>query len=581
MIEKIGEGGMGTVYKGHQESLDRPVAIKVLSEKLTDRNDVLERFDRESLIIARLNHPNIIHIIDRGITPEGLPYFVMEYVEGTDLSQAIGEGALDTNRKLDLTIQVCKALSYAHSNGVIHRDIKPANVLIDTNGNALVLDFGIAKLFDREWSSGEITQTEMVMGTLAYMAPEQIVASNRVTVASDLYSLGTVMYELFTGVKPLGNFKPPAAIDSSIPKPLEKVILRCLEPDPSDRFTSADEIKEDLLKLLQGAHLPTDQKNRARQALSKVEDKFALLDVIKEDSFGAVYLYQDRVDHTLLVIKKQPNTSAGLKEAKLLTTLRHKNIVNILGTARNKQCFIIVMEYLSGGSLKDRLIRPLPWEDALSTVLDICEGLSFAHRNRIVHGNLKPDNILFTESGLAKITDLGLDPHDVSGEDAENCYNIHGEPKSPHADISAVGTIFYQMLTDSLPVWKDDQMIPHDSFKQLPAKLQEIVNQMLLPRQDTPYSSIDHVLVDMKELMQSYTERLQEGSESPTMHSEGIPNLLRRARRRLGWPLLALAILMATAVAYFSYIGNIKTYTDAISALWDKLGSYLMPIIGK
>ena len=280
LIEKIGEGGMGTVYKGHQQSLDRPVAIKVLSEKLTDRNDVLERFDRESLIIARLNHPNIIHIIDRGITPEGLPYFVMDYVDGTDLGQAIGDRTLDTNRKLDLTIQVCKALSYAHSNGVIHRDIKPANVLIDTNGHALVLDFGIAKLFDRGLSSGEITQTEMVMGTLAYMAPEQIVASNRVTVASDLYSLGTFMYDLFTGVKPLGNFKPPAAIDSSIPKPLEKMILRCLEPDPSDRFTSADEIKEDLLKLLQGAHLPTDQKNRARQALSKVENKFALLDVI-------------------------------------------------------------------------------------------------------------------------------------------------------------------------------------------------------------------------------------------------------------------------------------------------------------
>ncbi len=169
------------------------------------------------------------------------------------------------------------------------------------------------------------------------------------------------MYELFTGVKPLGRFKPPSEINPTVPQPLEGVILRCLEPDPGDRFASADEIKDLLLKLLQGAHLPTAQREQAKQGLSKLEDKFAFLDIIKEDRHGGVYLFQDRADHSLMVIKKRINTSAGLKEAKLLTTLKHKNIINILGTSRKEHLFIIVMEYLSGGSLKDRLIRPIPW----------------------------------------------------------------------------------------------------------------------------------------------------------------------------------------------------------------------------
>ena len=148
LIKKIGEGGTAVVYKGVQASLNRPVAIKVLSKKIENHPFLLERFNHESLIIARLNHPHVIHVIDRGTTPNGLPYFIMEYVDGVDLQAAIRVGRLDFNRKLDLVIQVCKAPSYAHRNGVIHRDIKPSNVLIDGDGNARVADFGIAQLFN-------------------------------------------------------------------------------------------------------------------------------------------------------------------------------------------------------------------------------------------------------------------------------------------------------------------------------------------------------------------------------------------------------------------------------------------------
>jgi serine/threonine-protein kinase len=571
VIEKLGEGGMGAVYKGRQVSLDRPVAIKVLSEKLADHNEVLERFKRESLIIARLNHPNIIHVIDRGFTPSGRLYFVMEYIEGTDLARVIREGNFGPNQKLDVIIQVCKALSYAHKNQVIHRDIKPPNVLVDTEGNPLVVDFGIAKFFG---SGGYQTQTDMVMGTMAYMSPEQHINTSGVTAASDLYSLGAVMYELFTGVKPLEPFKRPSEIDPTIVQPLEEVILRCLEPDPKDRFTSADEIKERLLKLLQGAHLPTDQKERARRVLAKVEDKFALLDVIKEDRYGAVYLYEDKVDHRLMVIKKQADTGAGLSEARLLTALKHKNIVNILGASGNERLFIIVMEYVSGGSLRDRLIRPLPLRDALRTAREICEGLSFVHKNRIVHGNLRPSNILLSESGEVKITDFGLSEHYVSEEGDENWYNVGGEPKSPRADIFAVGMIFYQMLTASLVVWNKAQIVPHVNFNRLPVKLQEIVTRMLSRKQDARYDSFDEVIVEIDRLLDGHKKRSKRPAVAATPERTTAPPQ-KVAGRRLVLTILLLALLLFTALVYLDHADYIKMYHDAIVPLWDKLTLYL------
>ncbi len=573
IIEKIGTGGMGSVYRGRQVSLDRPVAIKVLSKRLTDCPEVLERFNRESNIIARLNHPNIIHVIDRGVTPEGMPYFVMEHVEGTDLAQEIKTGSLNTNRKLDLVIQICKALSYAHKNSVIHRDIKPANVLIDPGGNALVLDFGIAKLSDNSRPNGSHTQTDVVMGTIEYMSPEQQEATHSVTAASDLYSLGALMYEFFTGVKPIGRFRSPSELDPSIPQPLEEVILRCLEPKPEDRFASADEVKDRLLQGLEGAHLPSAQKERAKTELSAVGEKFTLLDVIKEDEYGAVYLYQDRVDQRLMVIKKCTKTTTGLSEAKILTNLKHKNIVNILGASGNERLFIIVMEYLSGGALRDRLVRPHPWVDALRMARQISSSLSFAHRNRIVHGNLRPSNILFTESGQIKITDFGLDEHYASTEDETNWYILGDEPKSPRGDLFAAGVIFYQMLTGVLPVWENAKIVPNSQFKRLPVRLQKMVMRMVSREEDGLYTSFEEVLVEIESLLAAYEEkkRQMKARQAQMRAAQSVPPVRRLTLRRLAPAFFLLGLLIVTALVYLNHVDQLTEYTSTIPVLWDKL----------
>ncbi len=542
LIKKIGEGGMAVVYKGVQASLNRPVAIKVLSKQVENHSFLMERFNRESLIIARLNHPHIIHVIDRGTTQDGMPYFVMEYVDGIDLQAAIRAGRLDFNRKLDLVIQVCKALSYAHRNGVVHRDTKPSNVLIDGDGNARVADFGIAQLFDGRDSDPTGTHPNMIIGSLPYMSPEQQNDAKGVTARSDLYSLGALTYELFTGIKPVGRFRLPSEILPKFPQPLEEIIVRCLDPDPERRPATADEIKASLLKLLQGAHLDSSQKERASQGISRIEDKFALLDVMQEGTEGAAYLYENQEDQSLLVIKKKPNTSAGIEEARRLTSLEHRNIAGVLGASKNDRFFIIVMEYLSGGSLEDRLIQPLPIGEALKVAREICEGLSFAHANGVVHGSLQPGNILFSESGRAKIADFGFDEYGGT----ETGYSLASEPKSVRADIFATAVIFYQMLTGSLPGWETDDLVPNDRFFALPLEIQDLLARMLMSRRPPPGMGLDRVVEEIVGLLEAY-EKTAVLEAEPAPYSAGREGAgARRALLDLFFLLLAAGVVGGT-----------------------------------
>jgi len=177
---KIGEGGMAYVYRGIQESLQRPVAIKLLINDLSRDEEARRRFDRESYIIARLTHPNIIHVIDRGISADEMPYFVMEYVEGVDLGTASKINEISHTDKIDIIIQLLKALAYAHQNNVIHRDIKPENILIDENGNVKILDFGIAQFYEEKREVTNQTTSGTVMGTYNYTC-RQNSASHRTT----------------------------------------------------------------------------------------------------------------------------------------------------------------------------------------------------------------------------------------------------------------------------------------------------------------------------------------------------------------------------------------------------------------
>lgn len=474
ILEKIGQGGMAQVYKGYQLSLKRPVAIKVLTHHFVNQPDFSQRFEKESLIIARLSNPYIIPVIERGITSDGIPYFIMEYVQGHELSKVMAKGQLDFNRKLDIISQVCKALSYAHRNNVIHRDIKPANILLDVDGNARVLDFGIAQYYEDE-TNNEHTVAGMVMGTMAYMSPEQRHSATETTFKSDLFSLGVLMYKLFTHQDPIGRFKSPEELMPEIPHELSELILQCLETNPDQRPASADDIKDVLLQLLRGAHIHSEQ----RQRVQKDFKQFELLDVIKEDEHSSVMLFKNRSNRKLIVIKKRPLHDAGFTEAKLLTPLKHPNIVNILGTSENKKNYIIVMEYLNGGNLQERLVQTMKWQEFIPLGQQIASGMQFAHHNRIIHGNLRPGNILFDHSGHIKLTDFGLEEHYLSNRQRNNWYRLKKEKLSTKLDIFSCGVIFYQMLVGNAPILDEQRFASNVVFKKLPLKLKQLISQML------------------------------------------------------------------------------------------------------
>jgi hypothetical protein len=242
----LGRGGMGEVWRARQVSLDRPVAVKILSPTLAVEPDFVRRFERESTALAALSHPHIVSVFDRG-SANGSWYFVMEFVEGRSLRERVSDGKPSRNELLRLLAQVARAIEYAHKKGVIHRDLKPENVLIDHVGHAKVADFGLAGMSETGRSS--LTMTAVAMGTAHYMAPEQRKDAKNVDSRADLYSLGVMLYEMVCSEVPQGRFPTPREKVPDIDRRLDAMIMRLLDQNPEKRPSRASEVA-DLLDML-------------------------------------------------------------------------------------------------------------------------------------------------------------------------------------------------------------------------------------------------------------------------------------------------------------------------------------------
>jgi serine/threonine protein kinase len=256
----LGRGGMGAVYRGKQAALDRAVAIKLLPAELAADAEFMSRFQREARTLAKLQHPGIVAVHDFGQTSAGHLYFVMEFVNGTDLARLIHGPGINPVQALEVITQICDALQYAHGQGVIHRDIKPANVLINTEGRAKLADFGLARPTSEETAS--LTRSNVVMGTPDYMAPEQMAgnADHR----ADLYALGVMLYEMLTGQTPRGAWAPPSQ-RVQVDVRLDQVVVRALQQDPAMRYQQASEIKTDV-DVIRTTPLPKAGKAKAKLA---------------------------------------------------------------------------------------------------------------------------------------------------------------------------------------------------------------------------------------------------------------------------------------------------------------------------
>jgi eukaryotic-like serine/threonine-protein kinase len=253
--ELVGHGGMSSVYRARDSLLERHVALKILHERYSADDGFVERFKREARLVAQLQHPNIVTVIDRG-EEGGRQYIIFEYVEGENLKEyVVRKGRLDVAEALEVAAEVARALAFAHENGLIHRDVKPQNVLLNGDGRAKVTDFGIARTLDVDG----MTQTGTVLGTSNYIAPEQA-SGQRVDTQSDVYALGVVLYELIAGDVPfpgesfiavaMKHMHEPAPnlldVRKDVPLRVAAAVDRALEKDPEQRFPSMDAFAAEL-----------------------------------------------------------------------------------------------------------------------------------------------------------------------------------------------------------------------------------------------------------------------------------------------------------------------------------------------
>ena len=232
---------MGVVYKVRQPQLDRLLALKILLPGLEHDPGFAERFSREARALAKLGHPNIVAVHDFGETG-GFFWLMMEYVDGVNLRQAMQAARFTPAQALALIPDLCNALQYAHDHGILHRDIKPENILLDTRGKVKIADFGIARIASDDHGDFTLTKTGSVLGSAAYIAPEQIERPHDVDHRADLYSLGVVLYEMLTGELPLGRFPAPSEKSASDPR-LDEVVFRTLEKEREKRYQTADALR--------------------------------------------------------------------------------------------------------------------------------------------------------------------------------------------------------------------------------------------------------------------------------------------------------------------------------------------------
>ncbi len=285
ITQLLGEGGMSYVYKAVDKQLQRTVAIKTLKPNYVEQEKFVERFKREAQTAANLNHPNIVQIFDWGIGDE--PFFVMEYIEGNTLTSIIAnKRTISMNDILFIGAQVSSGLQAAHSKGLVHRDIKPGNIMITPEGKVKVTDFGIVSLQNEE---SDITKTGSILGTASYISPEQA-QGKPVSKESDLYSLGTVLYELITGRPPFEGDTPIATATkhitdkpeklstyrANIPKGIENAVLKLLHKYPKDRFKNAEDLRAVLLQQKTQLQAIQTQENLVDLTSPKIKYRFTL-----------------------------------------------------------------------------------------------------------------------------------------------------------------------------------------------------------------------------------------------------------------------------------------------------------------
>lgn len=493
IVSFLGRGGMGEVYRADDLTLGLPVALKLLPGPREGRRESLERLLDEVRIARRISHPNVCRVHDVG-EAAGRHFLSMEYIDGEDLASLLRRiGRLPRGKALELSAQICEGLAAAHSENVVHRDLKPRNLMIDGRGRARITDFGIATLAER---LGGATS----WGTPAYMAPEQLLGEPA-TAKSDLYALGLILYELFTGqpvfrsgsraerLASLGRDRPlpPARLVEGLEPAIEEVILKCLERDPRGRPASASEIA--LALGSRAVSLPW-RPEPGREIPHRTS--WLLERQLGEGGFGEVWLARHRKTRDVRVFKlchQVAGLSSLEREITVFRLLKEElgdrdDIARILDWSFDEPPYFIESEYTAGGDLlvwaeEQGGLHRVPLATRLEIVAQVATALAAAHSVGVLHKDVKPTNVLIarepaphaagageirallTDFGLgtiteqqrlarAEITAAGLSAKSREGTGGTRLYMapelLEGKPATLQSDVFALGVMLYQAV---------------------------------------------------------------------------------------------------------------------------------------
>ena len=502
----LGKGAMGAVFLMRQLALDRLVAVKaVRGSGLTPKEN--RRLIKEAKVLAKLAHPAIRAIYDTGIDG-AVPYMVCEYVDGETLSARLARGgALLLPEALRIALGVLDGLEYAHRQGVVHRDLKPGNILLDREGRAKLVDFGLATMSDMNTIE---TVSGRILGTPRYMSPEQVDGQDT-TAASDIYAMGVVLYELVTGKLPYEGPGPMnymeqhlnatprtvTALRPELPSELDAITARALAKSPGERFESATAFYDavmDVYSQLTGVRFMRPVSSvagavrvgppAAPAAETVLADRYRLVRKLGQSALGEMWLAHDQaLDGAEVAVRLIPERIKGdaaahavlVREARNALKLAHTNVVRVFHFEPGARPFL-VREFVTGPSLATELARrtqeharPFSAPEALAVLEGIVAGVEHAHQRGVLHRDLNPANVVLeaSESGtmIPRVTDFGLAaavqclPAHVPGA-AERAYRspeqLAGEAADVRSDVYALGAVLFHMLTLEPPAFGMD-----------------------------------------------------------------------------------------------------------------------------
>jgi serine/threonine protein kinase/tetratricopeptide (TPR) repeat protein len=488
ILKVLGEGGMGAVYQARDREVDRTVAIKVIRPELSGHPEILRRFKQELILARQVTHRNVIRIFDLSVA-DGRRFITMEYVDGKDLSSVVRERRkLPPAEAVEIIRQTLMGLEAAHNEGVVHRDLKPQNIMLDATGRVYLMDFGIAKSMEL----AGMTRTGVLMGTPDYMSPEQA-KGEKADSRSDLFTVGVIFFELLTGQQPYRcetvmqtlvkrtkeRATPTRELDPSIPQYISDVVSKCLEIDPDQRYQSAGQILHDL-----DPNAPKLDSNGPLDPYAGMESgtqfgpRYRIESLLGEGGMGKVYKAHDSDLNRLVALKlvrpelaNHPASMDRLKQELILASrISHKNILRIHDLGDVNGVKFISMAYADGQDLQALIKRKghLDVELATNIAKQLCRALEAAHHEGVIHRDLKPQNVLMDQQGVAYILDFGLassaelgaslagelmgTPRYMSPEQAESL------PLDHRSDLYALGLIIYEMVTGDLPFESDTVM---------------------------------------------------------------------------------------------------------------------------